>query len=115
MGKIERNPNGTLSRRGFLEGAAGLTFALSIPGALFVRPAAALAEGGTPAALGAWVTIGPDGAIVLAIPVAEMGQGSLDRPGHGVRRRDGRRLVAGVDHLSAGQAGDFRQSDFWRP
>ena len=76
MGKIERNPNGTLSRRGFLEGAAGLTFALSIPGALFVRPAAALAEGATPGAVGAWVTIGPDGAIVLAIPVAEMGQGS---------------------------------------
>src|SRR4029077_1587419 len=39
--------------------------------------AAALAEGGTPAAIGAWVTIGADGAIVLAIPVAEMGQGSL--------------------------------------
>src|SRR6204780_19680 len=77
MGKMERNPQGALSRRGFLGGAAGLTFALSIPGALFVRPAAALAEGGTPAALGAWVTIGPDGAIVLAIPVAEMGQGSL--------------------------------------
>src|SRR5580704_11744033 len=76
-GKIGRNPNGTLSRRGFLEGAAGLTFALSIPGALFVRPAAALAEGGAPAAIGAWVTIGADGAIVLAIPVAEMGQGSL--------------------------------------
>jgi isoquinoline 1-oxidoreductase beta subunit len=77
MGKIERNPNGAMSRRGFLAGSAGLTFALSIPGALFVRPAAALAEGGTPAALGAWVTIGADGAIVLAIPVAEMGQGSL--------------------------------------
>src|SRR6202035_3583090 len=76
MGKIERNPNGAMSRRGFLEGSAGLTFALTIPGALFVRPAAALAEGGTPAALGAWVTISPDGAIVLAIPVAEMGQGS---------------------------------------
>jgi isoquinoline 1-oxidoreductase beta subunit len=77
MGKIERNPQGALSRRGFLQGSAGLTFALSIPGALFVRPAAALAEGGTPAALGAWATISPDGAIVLAIPVAEMGQGSL--------------------------------------
>src|SRR5580658_7789012 len=77
MGKIERNPNGALSRRGFLAGSAGLTFALSIPGALFVRPAAALAEGGAPAALGAWVTISPDGAIVLTIPVAEMGQGSL--------------------------------------
>ena len=76
MGKIERNPNGTLSRRGFLEGSAGLTFALSIPGALFA-PRVALADNATPAALGAWVTIGADGAIVLAIPVAEMGQGSL--------------------------------------
>src|ERR1700719_421239 len=76
MGKIERNPNGALSRRGFLEGAAGLTFALSIPGALFA-PRVALADNATPAALGAWVTIGADGAIVLAIPVAEMGQGSL--------------------------------------
>ncbi len=75
MGKIERNPQGALSRRGFLESAAGLTFALSIPGALFA-PRVALADN-APAAIGAWVTIGADGAIVLAIPVAEMGQGSL--------------------------------------
>src|SRR5580693_7223305 len=75
MGKIERNPNGTLSRRGFLQGSAGLTFALSIPGALFA-PRVALADDAAPAAIGAWVTIGPDGAVVLAIPVAEMGQGS---------------------------------------
>ncbi|HTC06760.1 MAG TPA: molybdopterin cofactor-binding domain-containing protein, partial [Xanthobacteraceae bacterium] len=76
MGKIERNPTGTLSRRGFLEGSAGLSFALSIPGALFA-PRVALADDATPGAIGAWVTISPDGAIVLAIPVAEMGQGSL--------------------------------------
>lgn len=76
MNTIERNPN-MLSRRGVLEGAAGLTFALSIPGALLMRPAAALAEGSqVPASVGAWVTISPDGAIVMAIPVAEMGQGS---------------------------------------
>ena len=37
MGKIERNPNGALSRRGFLEGSAGLTFALALPAALFAR------------------------------------------------------------------------------
>jgi isoquinoline 1-oxidoreductase subunit beta len=73
MNRIDRT---MISRRGFLEGSAGLTFALSIPGALIVRPAAALAEGGVPASIGAWVTISPDGAIVMAIPVAEMGQGS---------------------------------------
>jgi isoquinoline 1-oxidoreductase beta subunit len=76
MNKIVRYPKGALSRRGFLEGAAGLTFALSIPTALTLRPAAALAEDGSPASIGAWVTISPDGAIVMAIPVAEMGQGS---------------------------------------
>jgi len=76
MGKIERNTNGTLSRRGFLQSSAGLTFALTLPTALFARPAAALADNATAAAVGAWVTISPDGAVVLAIPVAEMGQGS---------------------------------------
>jgi isoquinoline 1-oxidoreductase beta subunit len=73
MNRIDRT---IISRRGFLERSAGLTFALSIPGALIVRSAAALAEGGVPASIGAWVTISPDGAIVMAIPVAEMGQGS---------------------------------------
>jgi len=73
MNTIDRS---MISRRGFLEGSAGLTFALSIPGALIIRPAMALAEGGVPASIGAWVTISPDGAIVMAIPVAEMGQGS---------------------------------------
>jgi isoquinoline 1-oxidoreductase subunit beta len=76
MGKIERISEDKLSRRGFLQGTAGLTFALTLPTALFVRPAAALADDAAPAAVGAWVTIAPDGAIVLAIPVAEMGQGS---------------------------------------
>src|ERR1700734_230965 len=76
LGKIERNPTGTLSRRGFLQSSAGLTFALALPTALFARPAAALADDAAPAAVVAWVTFSPDGAIVLAIPAAEMGQGS---------------------------------------
>ena len=75
MGKINRTSE--ISRRGLLEGAAGLTFALTIPGALVMKPAAALAQGTTPpASIGAWVTISPDGAMVMAIPVAEMGQGA---------------------------------------
>ncbi len=74
MGRIERTTE--VSRRGFIEGAAGLTFALTIPGALLAGPHAALAEGDAPASIGSWVTIAPDGAIVMAIPVAEMGQGS---------------------------------------
>jgi isoquinoline 1-oxidoreductase beta subunit len=74
MGRIKRHS--VMSRRVFLEGSAGLTFALTIPGALFTRPAAAQVQGGAPASIGAWVTIGADGAIVMAIPVAEMGQGS---------------------------------------
>jgi isoquinoline 1-oxidoreductase beta subunit len=75
MGIIERHPNGKISRRNFLHGAAGLTFALSIPGDLLTKPAMAAGDG--PQAIGAWVTISPDGGIVFALPVAEMGQGSL--------------------------------------
>src|ERR1700722_4798660 len=76
-GKIERDLQAEVSRRGLLEGAAGLTFALTIPGALVMKPAAALAQGTTvPTSVGAWITISPDGAMIMAIPVAEMGQGT---------------------------------------
>jgi isoquinoline 1-oxidoreductase subunit beta len=75
MGIIDPTLDGTISRRGFLHGAAGLTFALSIPGAMIARTAMAAGDG--PQAIGAWVTINTDGGIVFAIPVAEMGQGSL--------------------------------------
>ena len=77
MDTIERNQDGTISRRGFLGGAAGLTFALSISGASVARPSAAFAADAATKSMGAWVTIGHDGAIVINIPVAEMGQGSL--------------------------------------
>jgi isoquinoline 1-oxidoreductase subunit beta len=75
--RFERSTEGMISRRGFLGGAAGLTFALSIPGALIARPDAALAAGEVAQSIGAWVTVSPDGAIVVAVPAAEMGQGSL--------------------------------------
>jgi CO/xanthine dehydrogenase Mo-binding subunit len=100
LDEIVRNPEAPLSRRGFLGGGAGLTFALSIPGGLIERPRSALAAGEIvrPQSIGAWVTISPDNAIVIAVPAAEMGQGSLtglamifaeelDADGLGSRRR----------------------------
>jgi isoquinoline 1-oxidoreductase subunit beta len=77
MDTIARKPDDRLSRRGFLGGAAGLTFALTIPGALIERLGAALAAGEAKHPIGAWVTISTEGAVVIAVPAAEMGQGSL--------------------------------------
>jgi isoquinoline 1-oxidoreductase subunit beta len=76
MDTIERDPTGVPTRRGFLGGAAGLGFALSIPAALLARPGAAVA-GREAYPIGAWVTIAPDDTIIIAVPAAEMGQGSL--------------------------------------
>jgi len=80
MATIERpaqNSSADLSRRGFLGGTAGLTFALSLPAGLFVRPHEALAADAAEKAIGAWARIGTDGAITLHIPAAEMGQGAM--------------------------------------
>jgi isoquinoline 1-oxidoreductase subunit beta len=66
-----------ISRRGFLGGAAGLTFALSLPAGLLARPHEMMAADAAEKAIGAWATIGTDGAIILAIPASEMGQGAM--------------------------------------
>src|SRR5262245_36779406 len=65
----------TVSRRGFVAGAAGLTFAFTLTGGMVGRLTAALAADG--AKLNAWVTIGTDGTITILSPAAEMGQGTL--------------------------------------
>src|SRR5919108_4446309 len=62
----------SISRRGFVAGATGLTFAFTVTG-LGRMPEALSAEQG--ARLNAWVTIGTDDAITIMVPAAEMGQG----------------------------------------
>jgi len=62
-----------ISRRGFVAGSAGLTFAFTMGAGLVGQAAGALA--GTPSRLNAWVSIGTDGMITVMQPTAEMGQG----------------------------------------
>jgi isoquinoline 1-oxidoreductase beta subunit len=64
-----------VSRRGFVKGAAGLTFAFTLGGSLTGRMSEAFAAEG--AKLNAWVTIGTDNTVTILCPAAEMGQGVL--------------------------------------
>ena len=66
----------SISRRQFLGGAAGITFAVGIgsQGAWLVADAAANTAGYD---IGAWVRITPDNKITIITPAAEMGQGSM--------------------------------------
>jgi len=65
----------TISRRGVVKGAAGLTFAFAMSGTPLGKLTEALAADG--AKLNAWVTIGTDGTVTILCPAAEMGQGVL--------------------------------------
>jgi isoquinoline 1-oxidoreductase beta subunit len=67
-----------LSRRGFVAGAAGLTFTFAFSGLMTARPDAVIAATDAAAkTIGGWVTIGTDNTITIAAPIAEMGQGVL--------------------------------------
>jgi len=71
---INRQPR--ISRRGFLAGGAGLTFAVALgPKGLSLLGAAEAAA--SELAVGAWVRITPDDRITVITPAAEMGQGSM--------------------------------------
>src|ERR1017187_7971111 len=71
---IERETS--VTRRGFVGGSAGLTFAFAAPGflgAMSSKVAAATDAAGK--TIGGWITIGTDGAVTIVTPSAEMGQG----------------------------------------
>lgn len=63
------------SRRGFLAGSAALASGLA--GALVVPLGAACAAGPAPLAITGFLAVLPDGAVSLALPKTEMGQGIL--------------------------------------
>jgi isoquinoline 1-oxidoreductase beta subunit len=65
--------NMDVSRRSFMVGAAGMTFAV----ASGLRPGEAAAAGSGEVALSPWVTISTDDTVSIMSPAAEMGQGSL--------------------------------------
>lgn len=64
-----------LSRRRFMIGAGGLTFAFTIGGTQVRAASIGTAAAGT--AFSPWVSIAPDGTITIMSEAAEMGQGSM--------------------------------------
>ena len=96
-----------VSRRGFVKGAAGLTFSFALSGALLGRPSEAFAAEG--AKLNAWVTIGADNTITILCPTLGNGAGRADRAAADPRRRARRRLVEGEVRIRAGQSQALRR------
>jgi isoquinoline 1-oxidoreductase subunit beta len=70
----ENSVDTAISRRGFVVGAAGLTFAFTLGGLGRVPGALGAAQA---TKLNAWVTIGTDNTVTILCPMAEMGQGVL--------------------------------------
>src|SRR5450631_3798348 len=67
-----RRPQGLVSRRTLMVGAAGLTFGI----ALGLDDIAAPAHTGNGVVINPWVTIARDGSFFIVSPATEMGQGS---------------------------------------
>ena len=75
MNQIAR-PKSAFSRRGFMIGIAGLTFAVAAGREKFGHAATEAPDiAGTP--FNPWVSIAPSGEISIMAPATEMGQGSL--------------------------------------
>ena len=75
---IEQRSTGTgFSRRGFLKGAAGITFVIGASGLVAACGTEQQAEGLADMDLTVWATISSDGKVTVMAPSAEMGQGSM--------------------------------------
>jgi hypothetical protein len=96
-----------VSRRNFMQGAGGLTFAFALSGTLLGRASEAYAADG--AKLNAWVTIGTDDTVTILCPQSEMGQGVLTRAAADPRRGARRRLVEGQAGIRARQPEALRR------
>src|SRR2546421_12843518 len=70
-----KNFDASVSRRSFMVGAAGLTFAFA--SGLGSADAATLSYEKTGKAISPWVSIAPDGTITIMSAATEMGQGSM--------------------------------------
>ena len=69
-------PMAVVSRRQFMTGAAGLTFAFAID-RCDIAAAAVSGDGANGAILSPWVSIARNGVISIMSPAAETGQGSM--------------------------------------
>jgi isoquinoline 1-oxidoreductase beta subunit len=70
----DTNQGTTVTRRSFVEGAAGLMFAFALGGVARFPEALGAISG---AKINAWVAIGADNTVTILCPAAEMGQGVL--------------------------------------
>ena len=95
-----RNAQQVPNRRGFMVGAAGLTFGFSL-GLLEtgtpVGNGVAQAATGNGAVMNPWVTIASDGTVAIISPATEMGQGSTTITAVDNRGRAGRGLEQSSD------------------
>lgn len=76
MNAIDMQNGLKITRRGFMAGSAGLTFALTVGAGMAGRLSSALAATNS-ASPNAWVTIGTDNTITIMSAASEMGQGVM--------------------------------------
>ena len=97
-----------LSRRQVMVGAAGLTFALALPGTAAHAAASASERAGK--ALNPWLSIAPDGTITIMSAGDRDGAGLDDLAAADPRRGARRRLVEGAHRAGAADRPALRQS-----